>query len=592
MSSKSYIDKICAVVIVFAIIVTIAFINGEKLGLEVKEQKQSEYETRLFNDDKVHTINILMDNWNEFIEECEKEEYYACDLEIDGEKINGVGIRAKGNTSLSQVKNYDNDRYSFKIEFDKYDSTNLYYGLDKLSLNNIIQDNTYLKDYLTYKMMSKVGAISPLCSFTEILINDESFGLYLAVEGIEDAFLERNYGKDYGELYKPDSMDFGGGVGNGKKFDMENFDFSEKQNNEIENQENKNIRDTERPMIFENEDFSPDKAGGMGVKGSSDVSLIYTDDEFESYSNIFENAKTDVTDQDKKRLISSIKQMNNKENIDSVVDVESVIRYFAVHNFVCNFDSYTGSMIHNYYLYEKDGVLSMLPWDYNLAFGGFFGGNDASSLVNYPIDTPISTGTLENRPMLSWIFDSAEYTELYHNTLNDFITDYFDSGEFVLEIEKTYQMILPYVENDTSKFCTYEEFEKAVETLKEFCLLRAESIKGQIKGDIPSTSDLQAENKESFIDAGEIKISDMGSMGNMGDKREDIPQFNNSEYAQNQNSPSEMPNGEAPEMPNGDMNGMSPPDFSGKMPEIPDFENGNKPAFNDDFNGKPPNFES
>ena len=34
-----------------------------------------------------------------------------------------------------------------------------------------------------------------------------------------------------------------------------------------------------------------------------------------------------------------------------------MIRYFVVHNFVCNFDSYTGSMIHNYYLYEEDGQL-------------------------------------------------------------------------------------------------------------------------------------------------------------------------------------------------------------------------------------------
>ena len=38
---------------------------------------------------------------------------------------------------------------------------------------------------------------------------------------------------------------------------------------------------------------------------------------------------------------------------ERVVDIEEVIRYFVVHNFVLNFDSYTGSMIHNYYLYEE-----------------------------------------------------------------------------------------------------------------------------------------------------------------------------------------------------------------------------------------------
>ena len=58
-----------------------------------------------------------------------------------------------------------------------------------------------------------------------------------------------------------------------------------------------------------------------------------------------------------------------------MVNVEEVLRYFVVHNFVVNGDSYTGSIIHNYYLYEEDGQLSMIPWDYNLAFGTFQGGD-------------------------------------------------------------------------------------------------------------------------------------------------------------------------------------------------------------------------
>ena len=29
-------------------------------------------------------------------------------------------------------------------------------------------------------------------------------------------------------------------------------------------------------------------------------------------------------------------------------------------------------MVHNYYLYEEKGKLSIIPWDYNLAFGGGF----------------------------------------------------------------------------------------------------------------------------------------------------------------------------------------------------------------------------
>ncbi len=98
----------------------------------------------------VHTIDIVMDDWDDFLDTCTNEEYTICTVVIDNESYKNVGIRAKGNTSLTQVASYGNDRYSFKIEFDHYDSTKSYYGLDKLSLNNIIQDNTYLKDYLSY----------------------------------------------------------------------------------------------------------------------------------------------------------------------------------------------------------------------------------------------------------------------------------------------------------------------------------------------------------------------------------------------------------------------------------------------------------
>ena len=93
--------------------------------------------------------------------------------------------------------------------------------------------------------------------------------------------------------------------------------------------------------------------------------------------------------------------------------MDAVLRYFVVHNFVVNGDSYTGSMIHNYYLYEQDGKLSMLPWDYNLAFGGVSGQATRKAPVNDPIDDVLS-----DRPMQAWIFSSEEaYTALYHELL-------------------------------------------------------------------------------------------------------------------------------------------------------------------------------
>ena len=222
MSTHKYMDKICCLALLLALVVTGVFLNAPSLGIQAASTAQG-YESRLFDTSRVHTIDIVMDDWEGFLEGCTDEEYELCAVVIDNESYNNVAIRAKGNTSLTQVASYGNDRYSLKIEFDHYDSTISYHGLDKLSLNNIIQDNTYMKDYLTYQMMGYFGVDAPLCSYVYITVNGEDWGLYLAVEGVEESFLERNYGSDYGELYKPDSMSMGGGRGNGGEFDLEDW---------------------------------------------------------------------------------------------------------------------------------------------------------------------------------------------------------------------------------------------------------------------------------------------------------------------------------------------------------------------------------
>lgn len=255
----------------------------------------------------------------------------------------------------------------------------------------------------------------------------------------------------------------------------------------------------------------------MGGMDSDDVKLIYTDDSYDSYTNIFSNAKTDITGADRDRLIAALKRLNAGGDIAGTVNTEEVIRYFVAHNFVCNFDSYTGSMIHNYYLYEEAGRLSMIPWDYNLAFGGFQASEDAGEMINFPIDDPVSGGDTASRPMLAWIFDNEEYTELYHRYFEEFISAYFDSGYFAEQIDRTIELIAPYVEKDPTKFCTFEEFETGSEVLKAFCLLRAESVRGQLSGKIPSTAEGQRQDASALISSGGLSIADMGTMdlGNM-----------------------------------------------------------------------------
>jgi len=617
MSTHKHVNLVAVVAMCLAVALTVFCICGTSLGVIVTAHAMG-YESRLFDTERVHTVDIVMDDWDEFISTCQSEEYSPCTVVIDGEKYANIGIRGKGNTSLSNVSSMGSERYSFKLEFDQYQTGNTYHGLDKLCLNNIIQDNTYMKDYLAYRMMAEFGVDAPLCSFVYITVNGEDWGLYLAVEGIEDSFLQRNYGTDYGNLYKPDSLSFGGGRGNGKDFNMDDLDFdfgfsasddasgSDLSSGQSGSDFFRMMGDMDLPedmelptmpggqmpdmsAMFDGSDRDAAPAtgtdlpsntnlpsetdlasggkpsmggfgggGGFGM-GSSDVKLQYIDDDPDSYSNIFNSAKTEITDTDKDRLIDSLKSLSDYENLDEVLDTDEVLRYFVVHNFVVNGDSYTGSMIHNYYLYEENGKLSMIPWDYNLAYGTFQG-NDASGSVNDPIDD-----VLDDRPMQAWIFSDEAYTKQYHALYQEFL----QSVDIQSMLDEAYELIAPYVEKDPTAFCTYEEFEAGVAALREFCSLRSESVMGQLTGSIPSTSETQQADSSALVDTGDLDLSDMGTMstgggmdgGSKPDNKPDDGQAN----AETGNEAS------APQMP--DMGNFDPtqkPDMGGnQMPQMP-----------------------
>ena len=125
MSTHKWIDPICIAAIVVAVAVAFLFCNSQAVGRETNGPTMG-HENRLFDRTRVHTIDIVMSDWEGFIETCQNEEYSPCSIVIDGEAYKNVGIRAKGNTSLSSVASMGSSRYSFKIEFDQYDKDKSY----------------------------------------------------------------------------------------------------------------------------------------------------------------------------------------------------------------------------------------------------------------------------------------------------------------------------------------------------------------------------------------------------------------------------------------------------------------------------------
>lgn len=542
-------------------------IAGVKVGNQESNSVQS-YKDKLFNQSYVHTIDIEIseEDWKDLLANPLDKTKYKVNATIDGEKIEDVSFATKGNTSLSSVaSDKESDRYSFKLNFGKYVKGQTYYGLDKLNLNNIYADATYMKDYMAYEIFKAVGVEAPLTSYVSISINGQNFGLYLALEEVGESYLERAYGGE-GDLYKPETEQLNQA---GNKFPerpeepdgpkgieklRKDADENGLQKDEPveeptlpekgerlqipESQETQKVpidgeipkpEDMESPRAFKEGDKGP---GGFG-ESDKGASLSYTDDELESYTDIFDNAETDVTDEDKNRVIEALKKLSEGTNLEDAINTDEVIRYFVAHNFVLNGDSYTGNMLHNYYLYENEGKLSMLPWDYNLAFGTFMGGGrkdkdsgetiDNSTLtINTAIDTPLGNNDVQNRPMWAWIANNETYMKKYHEYFEELITNYFTSGECEKEIDRVYKMILPYVENDPSAFYNVDEFKKGYEALKTFCLLRAQSIKKQLDGELAATTSEQ--KKSEYVDASTLIISDMGTQGK---EQQKAPLMNN-----------------------------------------------------------------
>lgn len=569
MITNRYISKIIIVLTAVAVLFCLAGrIYADQLTTYTGGRAVfMEYESKLFDRDQIISVDIQIDekDWEELLSHAIEENYYSCDVNINGTTFCDVGIRTKGNTSLTSIANDpDTDRYSLKLEFDQYVKGQTCFGLDKLVLNNNYADATNMKEAIVYDMYQYLDADASLYNYAKVSVNGEYWGVYLALEAVEESFLLRNYGVETGELYKPENMDGGGehdfGSGNPRQNVPEEGAEERKPIVPRKNSAGENAETPESPSVenreapespggengeapeFPGEESreipeSPDiengeapefpggenggrpefpggeKGRGSRFMGGGGSDLNYTDDELDSYTTIWEGAVTDTTDADHKRVITALNQIHSGANLEEYLDVDAVLKYMAVHTFVVNLDSLSGNMTHNYYLYESDRQLNILPWDYNLSFGGMARGKNgsASEMVNYPIDTPFS-GT----QFFDALLENETYLARYHAYLKQLAEEYVQNKRFDTVYAKIRMQIDDLVKTDPTAFYTYDQYDAGAKMLFQTIWLRAESIGGQLAGTIPSTADTQRENPDKLTDASEIDLSVMGEFRGEG----------------------------------------------------------------------------
>jgi len=447
-----FINVLTIILVIIAVIfVSILIIFPGEIGLHSSEEN---YMSAYFNPNSVNRVSITIteENWDDMLKNPLDEEYHLASVTINDDTYHGIGIRTKGLTSLGMVANSDSDRYSFKIKADEYFNGQTFLGLNKFVLNNNYRDSSYMKEYLSYQLLTELGVPTPAYAYAAVYLNGKYWGLYLMVEAVEEDFAARNFGMNYGQLYKPD------------------------------------------------------KTFGNRSKGLGGSELIYIDENIESYPDIFDNAVfTNVTNTDKQRVITALRHLSEGTDLEKYINVDEVLKFFAVNTAFVNLDSYISSMHHNYYLYEDMGQLSMIPWDWNVCFGE---SNSLSSQesINFPIDTPAPSNiNISERPMIGSLLAVDSYKNLYHDYLRIIATEFFGNS-YEERINKIDAMISPFVEKDPTAFYTFEEYKNGVEYMKVFGKHRAESILGQLNGTIPSTWDGQFDDSSNLIDATDVEF--------------------------------------------------------------------------------------
>ncbi len=353
------------------------------------------YYTDTFVPGEISEINIEIDeeDWADLCANAMNESYYQVDITVNGTTVTDVGFRTKGASSLRSVASSDSDRYGFKIKFDEYVNDQTLNGLDMLVLNGNFADPSYMREYLAYTASAYLDCSTPFLSYTKLSINGEYFGLYLSVEAYKDSFVERITGGNKGAILYE--------------------------------------ADTEDCTLQ-----SSDDAAGFQVHVGED----------DGNANIHKLIEA---------LISA--SADNTDDLESLLDIDSVLKAMAVNAVTGNYDSYNGSKAHNYYLLYSDGQFEYIAWDFNMAFGGF--SEDGGSSVSVDVASPFFKVDSSMRPLMEKLLEIENYNARYFSYVEDLCTFFSDFEDKITTIAN---FIRDDVEADPTAFYSTEQFESNI----------------------------------------------------------------------------------------------------------------------------------
>lgn len=352
----------------------------------------------LFGSSQVHTIYINFSQtgyWDSLTNYYTQDKYLKGDITIDGTTVTNVGVKFKGNSSY----NNPSDKKSFKIDFNEFVSGQKYDELKKINLNNGFKDPTFMREKLALDFCNEKGIPAPRCTYTNVYINNQLWGLYTIVEEVNKTFLKQRFNDNDGNLFKGDPT------------------------------------------------------GDLKWLGST-PSLYYS--KYELETNETQNDWSDLVHFIDK--INNTSSASFRDSLDAVFNTEEYIRAWAAMSLFMNLDSYMGSG-HNYYVYHDStsGKFRWVVWDVNEAFGNFqmqMTVSQLESLSPFYVPSPQT-----NRPLNMKMVQDNYYKGYLAYVICEYIKNGFTPNDVYPKIDSLANLIRPHVYADPKKTYTNQQFE-------------------------------------------------------------------------------------------------------------------------------------
>ena len=162
---------------------------------------EDDSDTELFDAERVREYHLELSD--DAIKQLhEKPKHYVRATFHEGNDVyKNVGVRLKGGYGSFRMLD-GNSKAAFTVKFNQFVKGQRFHGLRRIILNNVVQDPSYMCEYIGYSLFRDAGVPAPRIGYANLLVNKKPYGLYVQVEAVTKDFLQRWYAKTSGNLYE------------------------------------------------------------------------------------------------------------------------------------------------------------------------------------------------------------------------------------------------------------------------------------------------------------------------------------------------------------------------------------------------------